>query len=85
MKHANANEIFITLSFEDGKYNLMIEDNGRGFHAEEAEKSNGNGWKNMISRIQMVRGQFYIDSASGQKGTTFTLEFFINEMGKSRL
>ncbi|MFN7704889.1 MAG: tetratricopeptide repeat protein [Chryseotalea sp.] len=77
IKHANANEIFITLSFEDGKYNLMIGNNGKEFQIEKAEKSNGNGWKNMISRIQMVQGQFNVDSSPA--GTTFTLEFFLKK------
>ncbi len=80
IKHAEAKEIFITLSFEEGKYNLMIEDNGRGFEVEEAEKSNGNGWKNMVSRMQMLNGKFYVDSSPAQAGTTFTLEFFEKRM-----
>jgi two-component system, NarL family, sensor kinase len=80
IKHAEAKEIFITLSCEEGKYNLMIEDNGRGFEVEEAEKSNGNGWKNMVSRMQMLNGKFYVDSSPAQTGTTFTLEFFEKRM-----
>jgi signal transduction histidine kinase len=56
----------------DGRVNLMVEDNGRGFDLEKvlgSENTNrGLGLTNMRERIELSGGSFEIESAKG-KGT----------------
>lgn len=35
LKHANAQQAYITASYEDGQVNLIVEDDGKGFSADK--------------------------------------------------
>ncbi|MND06127.1 hypothetical protein D3C83_273280 [compost metagenome] len=50
----------------------MIEDNGHGFDVSSLNRSMGNGWKNIQSRIQILNGVVEVDSAVTRAGSTFT-------------
>ncbi|MFM9840838.1 MAG: tetratricopeptide repeat protein [Cyclobacteriaceae bacterium] len=51
-------------------YDNMGEDNGRGFNAERLTQSHGNGWKNINSRLHLIKGTIEIDSQEGRANTT---------------
>ncbi len=70
MKYATANLIEIQLVGFDDEITLTIEDDGKGFDIAVLQNSSGNGWKNIRSRVNLVRGQLEIDSYVGHKGTT---------------
>lgn len=74
VKHSQADRISIRLLPRDGKIILEIEDDGKGFIAEE-EITNGSGLglKNILSRTHVLRGDAYILSSPGT-GTKFTIE-----------
>jgi len=71
-KHSKANRLRLCLLKMDGRVNLMVEDNGRGFDLEKvlgSENTNrGLGLTNMRERIELSGGSFEIESAKG-KGT----------------
>ncbi len=68
IKHAEANEVHISLTNHDSLLNIIIEDNGKGFEAKILPEKDGMGLKNIEKRIEYLEGTFEIDSTIG-KGT----------------
>lgn len=67
LKYAEADEVTVTITSEDGCLRLLIADNGRGFIL--SQESAGLGIDNMRQRIKNLGGEFSIDSQIDQ-GTT---------------
>lgn len=68
IKHAKASEITIQFNDEPKEIAISIEDNGIGFYKEKIEKSTGNGWTNIKSRLAIINGSLELDSKIN-KGT----------------
>jgi signal transduction histidine kinase len=73
LKHSNATQLWLRLTYEDSNVRLEIEDNGQGFSSEEAQGS-GNGLGNMKRRLSECGGRAEIKSTPGQ-GTIIRFEF----------
>jgi two-component system, NarL family, sensor kinase len=73
VKYANATEAQVSISMENNVFTIMIEDNGKGFDKEMLKTSPGNGWNNILSRINLLQGKIEIDSQPG-KGTVVFIE-----------
>ena len=67
IKHANATEATIQLTKHDSELNIIVEDNGCGFHPDEIKF--GLGLKNIENRLANIGAEFSIDSSPGH-GTT---------------
>ncbi len=65
IKHAAASSLDIQLSKDEAGINAMIEDDGKGFSAGEADLSNGMGLKNMMSRVAYLKGTVDVSSEPG--------------------
>lgn len=74
VKHAAASEVLIRLAVKEKSFELSIEDNGRGFAADEKAKdiptvpgrtASGNGLENMKRRLASIGGSCSIQSAPG--------------------
>ncbi|TDX01866.1 sensor histidine kinase [Dinghuibacter silviterrae] len=61
VKHAGASEIGIRIGYGEDQVAVEIRDNGSGFVLEEATPGRGLGLRNMISRMELIRGQIRID------------------------
>lgn len=72
LKHAEATDITIQLLQSKDNLNLIVEDNGIGFNADE-KTNNGIGLKNLTSRVHHINGKLTIDS-SPKTGTTVTID-----------
>jgi signal transduction histidine kinase len=72
MKYSKATRAEVQIIEHEDEITLMIEDNGQGFSVSALEQSTGNGWKNIQSRIQILKGLVEVDSAPGREGNTFT-------------
>jgi signal transduction histidine kinase len=70
MKYANASRIEVQLVGHGEEISITMEDNGSGFDCAVLEESKGNGWKNIKSRINLIKGEIEIDSSPERKGTT---------------
>jgi len=70
-KYAESRHLDIKLELEEGKLNLMIKDDGKGFDMETTKK--GNGLFNMQQRAKMMGGDMVINSFP-QMGTTIQLQ-----------
>jgi len=64
VKYADAAKIGIFMECEDGDLRLRIEDDGKGFDLQSADK--GNGLHNMQKRIQGLGGKFVLNAVPGQ-------------------
>ncbi len=81
IKHARATEIHIQLSSDENMISLMVEDNGVGMSKESITKGKGNGWLNIYSRLEMIKGTVEIDTKP-QKGTVVFIEVEEQELLK---
>ena len=74
VKHANATKIIFHAKYSNGKYNILIEDNGDGFSCDEAEQKKANhfGLSSMKERIYILKGTITINSCSD--GTKVEIE-----------
>ena len=68
LKHAGATLLDISLIKDIDGIAVTIEDNGKGFDSSDKNKFEGIGLKNIISRINYLKGSIDFDSAAG-KGT----------------
>ncbi len=68
IKHAEASSLDIQLSRDEDGINAMIEDNGKGFSIPNSDTYYGMGLKNIISRVNYLKGAVEISSEPG-KGT----------------
>jgi signal transduction histidine kinase len=73
IKYAEASIIEVQLIGYEDEVTLVLEDDGKGFDVALLESSAGNGWKNMRSRVNLIRGSIDIDSRPGRKGTTVVI------------
>jgi len=67
LKHASATAVKVAISTRDNELLISIEDNGKGFDVADKAAS-GDGISNMAQRIQVIGGQFVIES-SAKTGT----------------
>ncbi len=73
VKHADATNCFINLTSYDNQLNIMIEDDGKGFHYVPKPNSDGIGLYSIEQRINHMEGTFQVDSAIG-RGTTINID-----------
>jgi signal transduction histidine kinase len=73
MKYANATLIQVQLIGHEEELNITIEDDGQGFDVTTLYNGTGNGWKNIHSRLNLIKGSIDIDSRAGMGGTTVTV------------
>jgi signal transduction histidine kinase len=63
IKHSMARNLWITLTFSDGRVKLIIKDDGVGFNLDE--KPGGLGLQNIRARVAMLSGHINIESSPG--------------------
>lgn len=74
VKYAKASQIEIQLNRYDDEVNIIIEDNGQGIDKQRLVQSEGNGWKNIQSRISLLKGSVDVDSSVGRSGSSLICE-----------
>ena len=72
IKHAQSQEIEISVNISDGKFNIIIEDNGLGFNYNDQLDSFG--MRSLIQRAKALNAQLDIDSRIN-RGTSISLTF----------
>ncbi len=72
IKHAEATVLDISLIRDKDGISATIEDNGKGFDSTDKERFDGIGLKNIITRIEYLKGTVDFDSAKG-RGTVIAL------------
>ncbi|MEO8086692.1 MAG: two-component regulator propeller domain-containing protein [Bacteroidota bacterium] len=72
VKYANATEVTISIRKNGEQLIINIADNGVGFNSKEINPYNGNGLRNMKSRVEDIKGSLQVTSAEG-KGTAIEI------------
>ena len=72
VKHSGCSLIEINIEFNENEFLLSISDNGSGF--DKNLKSEGNGLKNIYSRIESLNGKIELQTIPGS-GTKWKLKF----------
>lgn len=67
-RHANARKVKVLLEAKDGRGQLTVKDDGKGFELAELNEEKHLGVRGMRERVNEVGGEFWIESALG-KGT----------------
>jgi signal transduction histidine kinase len=84
IKHSGAKSATISITKDESKVELLIEDHGKGFAPEEAgdnhRKSRGLGLKGMAERARLLGGTYTVKSFPGE-GTTVIVKIE-NRKGK---
>lgn len=60
LRHGNASTIFITLTVDNSRYHLAIQDNG----SAPSDINMGNGLKGMKERVERLNGQFSLSTSA---------------------
>jgi signal transduction histidine kinase len=76
LKHAAATEAMVQVIRDEGRLNIVVEDNGRGFDMKSLDEKKGAGWVNIRARVEYLKGQLELNSEPG-KGTQVNIEFNI--------
>jgi signal transduction histidine kinase len=63
--------------------NFTVEDNGKGFDVTILDKGKGNGWKNIMSRANLIHGELNLDSSLGRMGTSLMVRIPLTAMQES--
>jgi len=81
VKHSGADRVVVSLTIDAAGFNVIIQDNGKGFDVAAAENNwetqrlgRGNGLKNLRQRLEKIGGRCEIKSATGS-GTE--IKFFV--------
>ena len=73
LKHAQANELKITMEYHKNNLIITTKDDGIGFCYEEANQKTGLGLTSLKNRIEMISGNLKINS-SCDNGTEYIIE-----------
>ncbi|MEI9808085.1 MAG: histidine kinase [Bacteroidota bacterium] len=72
IKHSGATTLDISIIRDNDGISATIEDNGKGFDTGDKQKFDGIGLKNIITRVEYLKGTAEFDSSPG-KGTAISL------------
>lgn len=87
LRHSGATRVCVDMNQSDDRFEIRIQDNGRGFdrspdlasagkdNSSSTRKQRGNGLVNIVQRLESVGGEATIESTRG-KGTVVTLRLW---------
>ncbi len=85
LKYSDADRVNIQITKDEQEITLMIEDNGTGFDLESLKSGKGNGWRNMNSRANLMKGELEVDTQLGMRGSTLIVNAPVKAMTPSAM
>jgi len=70
LKYSDADRVNVQITKDENEITLLIEDNGTGFDLGLMQSGKGNGWRNMNSRVNLIKGELEVDTTPGMRGST---------------
>lgn len=84
IKYSNASNVTISFTGFEEEVVLTIDDDGDGFDLNAFQNTHdGNGWRNVNSRINLIKGTIEIDTQKGRKNSTVIITVPTTETTKS--
>ena len=74
LKHGHAKKIIIDITGHDNELVLSIEDDGTGFDKLKLENGEGNGWRNINTRLSLINAHCEINSIPNKKGNSILID-----------
>lgn len=71
VKHAEASRIIVDIQEDTGELLLSIADDGKGFDTSQLGQSNGLGWRNLNTRVGLLKGSMEVNSKPGRGTLVF--------------
>ncbi len=78
LRHAEAKELIVQVTRDEGQLNITVEDDGQGFLVAEKLAAPGIGLQSIQSRVTLLNGQLDIQSQPG-KGSTFNIDIPLSD------
>ena len=79
LKYSDARKVTVQITKDEEEITLLIEDDGMGFDKNLLIEGKGNGWKNMKSRTNLMKGELEIESTPGMRGNSLILNVEVRE------
>lgn len=73
IKHSTATEVTIAFTGFDDEIVLTLEDNGMGYNLENFQHNEGNGWRNIQARVNLIKSNIDFDVVAGRKNNTVVI------------
>lgn len=70
LKYANATQVTISFTGFDDEIVITVEDDGDGYDLEKFQNNEGNGWRNINSRLNLIKANIEFDVVLGRKNNT---------------
>ncbi len=71
IKHAEANEILVQLTEDEGELHVLVEDDGKGYDRENIRR--GMGVENILSRVNYLKAELNIQTQPGEGTSTMII------------
>ena len=68
LKYSDAEKITLQVTKDEEEITLLIEDNGSGFDKSLLTNGQGNGWKNLNTRTNLIKGELELETEKGKRG-----------------
>ncbi|SNS51763.1 Tetratricopeptide repeat-containing protein [Ekhidna lutea] len=68
LKYSDAEKVTLQITRDEDEITLLIEDNGTGFDSRLLTAGKGNGWKNLNTRANLIKGELTLETEHGKKG-----------------
>jgi two-component system NarL family sensor kinase len=79
IKYSNADKVTISFTGYENELVLTIDDDGDGYDLKAfQDSSEGNGWRNVNSRINLIKGSIEIDTQPRRKNNTVIITVPVN-------
>ena len=73
LKYSEATSIDLQLVGYEDEISIVVEDNGNGVDPAVLSQGKGHGWRNIQTRLTLIRATWEIDSRPAVKGATFII------------
>lgn len=73
LKYSDAKKATLQVTKDEQEITLLIEDDGIGFDKNLLISGKGNGWKNLHTRTNLIKGELELETTLGKKGNTLIL------------
>ena len=84
LKHSKATQITISFTGFDDEIIITVEDDGDGYNLNKFYHSEGNGWRNVNSRLNLIKASIEFDVVEGRKNNTIIIITPMTSLKKSK-
>jgi signal transduction histidine kinase len=73
VKYSHATRVTLDFTGFENEIVLTLEDDGMGYSLEKFQNNEGNGWRNISSRLNLIKGSIDFDVVEGRKNNTIII------------